>query len=243
MKSGVNTALATVVLFVYFRGSFLFSINEEKSRVCSPGRYGVYCLLRCSDRCLNKTCHHFSGRCTQCHRMCYGDCSSSVVRDGCQQSCNTSCAGHVCHAVTGACLACNPGFIGQHCDQPCGAGSYGFNCSQTCSETCGGNKSCDPITGACLHGCVEGYHGEACQLCVSQLSSGLLGALISSVSVVVLLLPVGVVLMGRMRRQQVSSSKDKSFSNILYSDVSDMQFVSESSTEQPNKNSSVHRPI
>ena len=49
----------------------------------------------------------------------------------------------------------------------CGAGSYGYNCSETCSSTtCATGTLCDRVNGHCLDGCKPGYTGNFCETSV-----------------------------------------------------------------------------
>ncbi|RUS85858.1 hypothetical protein EGW08_006410, partial [Elysia chlorotica] len=45
----------------------------------------------------------------------------------------------------------------------CTENTYGVNCEKYCSHFCGGvNKTCSPVSGECLSGCVTGYQGLLC---------------------------------------------------------------------------------
>mgnify|MGYP003689832513 CR=1 FL=1 len=42
-------------------------------------------------------------------------------------------------------------------------GSYGVNCVENCSMTCGIPGNCDRITGYCNGGCQRGWTGVKCE--------------------------------------------------------------------------------
>ena len=46
----------------------------------------------------------------------------------------------------------------------CTDGRYGEKCAQTCSSHCGGDALCHKVTGHCLNGCHNGYHGNKCDI-------------------------------------------------------------------------------
>ncbi|XP_059162884.1 uncharacterized protein LOC131946226 [Physella acuta] len=138
---------------------------------CPAVYYGLDCEKRCN--CKNKTevCVVSTGGCVsgcpagRYSEECKFDCEPTYYDDGCEMRCPISCVAQLCDPVTGECFKCVPGFLGQFCNQTCPAGSYGYNCSQNCSEACGGDGNCNHSTGACLHGCVDGYQGDDCQIC------------------------------------------------------------------------------
>ena len=76
------------------------------------------------------------------------------------QNCMESCLcmnNAQCHHINGSCT-CLPGWIGQHCEIPCPAGTYGDGCTQNC--TCMNGGVCDAATGLCR--CTPGWIGDTC---------------------------------------------------------------------------------
>lgn len=51
------------------------------------------------------------------------------------------------------------GFIGLHCEKPCSAGYYGYNCTKKCD--CLNDEYCNPRNGECP--CRPGYEGPKCE--------------------------------------------------------------------------------
>ncbi|CAN7975946.1 unnamed protein product, partial [Ixodes persulcatus] len=98
----------------------------------------------------------------------------------CRDACPTCLNGGVCHDVIGVCV-CPPGFTGQNCEQACGEGQFGHNCTLDCaavaddvgtSRDCSGKLFCmpDPYGCSCYPGywgidwCPHGTYGPDCRL-------------------------------------------------------------------------------
>ncbi|CAN7975950.1 unnamed protein product, partial [Ixodes persulcatus] len=98
----------------------------------------------------------------------------------CRNACPTCLNGGVCHDVIGVCV-CPPGFTGQNCEQACGEGQFGHNCTLDCaavaddvgtSRDCSGKLFCmpDPYGCSCYPGywgidwCPHGTYGPDCRL-------------------------------------------------------------------------------
>ncbi|XP_060558053.1 cell death abnormality protein 1-like [Ruditapes philippinarum] len=164
-----------------------------KCEKCSPGIYGPYCDLNCTDNCFN--CVSLTN-CTECKTGFYGN----ICNNTCPSGCNGNCS-----LADGRCLQCKSGFVGDLCDT-CENGSFGVNCSKSCRDedincrACIANEldsygnctECDDgfylndqnnlglniictncsyncknsscnVAGRCKYGCLHGKWGEYCE--------------------------------------------------------------------------------
>ncbi|KAK3755526.1 hypothetical protein RRG08_063602, partial [Elysia crispata] len=143
---------------------------------CPVTTYGVGCIEMCSSNCLNRDCHHVTGKCIQCAAGHTGEACDEICPPGrhgpeCLEHCSVQCAGEdkPCNHITGLCeLGCLPGYQpSSGCTEKCLRGTFGLNCEKSCSATCRSNE-CDHATGTC-HQCVPGYVGGFCnQECPSH---------------------------------------------------------------------------
>ncbi|XP_067678391.1 uncharacterized protein [Haliotis asinina] len=122
--------------------------------ICPVGSYGVRCMAKCSNNCIESTCHLTKQGAEICTEGCVKGWSGSSCRERCAPPCSE------CDRDSGACT-----------DQ-CMDGWYGDNCTQECPQSC---VRCDRVTGECnatghslavLKGsgspCQKGYHGIDC---------------------------------------------------------------------------------
>ena len=127
------------------------------SNVCKPGYYGIACQLNCSASCISTTCGFSDGYCDLCPDGFY------------DQQCNTSCP-IGCMSCTNAtnCSKCHDGWFGCSCESQCfenckactsishcyecRSGWMNTTCNTSCPEICAGDRSCNIVTGECLHG-------------------------------------------------------------------------------------------
>jgi hypothetical protein len=107
---------------------------------CSPGLYGFYCDLNCTEKC--STCTSETN-CTECKSGFYGKTCSHSCPSGCDRNCS----------LTGLCFGCKSGFVEEFCYNTCKNKTYGINCSISCYNK---DNNC--------HGCIDGYEGSTCAL-------------------------------------------------------------------------------
>ena len=139
--------------------------------LCPDGYYGQQCKTPCPIGCMS--CSD-STNCSKCHDGWYGS--------NCEKQCLQNC--RFCTSMSD-CIECNHGWFGPDCDRTCPhCGGRGFceissglcsdyecepgwmnaTCNTSCPEICTGDRSCDIVTGECLHGwrsvkCVSGKDG------------------------------------------------------------------------------------
>ncbi|XP_052256587.1 uncharacterized protein LOC127861905 isoform X2 [Dreissena polymorpha] len=82
-----------------------------------------------------------------------GDCQNNTFGDQCSRT--SQCATKP-DVITGFCRECLPGWTSATCEIAC-VGRYGHNCTNSCSENCLHNSSCNHVNGECLYGCKSGY--------------------------------------------------------------------------------------
>jgi len=128
------------------------------------------CTKQCNDGCLLDTCNQTDGSCAQCKVGRWGS--------TCEHPCISNCT--VCNS-NDTCITCMDGYWGdtcipcdnncaEVCDQvtgycKCTNGYYNVNKNESectsCYEKCL-NQACDPESGVCHQGCVDGYWGDYC---------------------------------------------------------------------------------
>jgi len=147
-------------------------LQSDGTCLCKDGYWGMQCTEQCSDGCLLDACNQTDGTCAQCRagrwgilcdRSCISNCKLCNVNDTCITcmdrywgdtctSCDNKCA-DTCDKSTGYCT--------------CISGYYNVNKNEskckTCYENCH-NQACDPESGVCHQGCVDGFWGDYCNI-------------------------------------------------------------------------------
>ncbi|XP_025079512.1 uncharacterized protein LOC112555363 isoform X2 [Pomacea canaliculata] len=100
---------------------------------------------------------------TLCEVRIFGDCLDYFHGWKCEERCNCEDSGEICEKMWGSCpvSGCKSGWQGLGCREPCGSGTFGFQCSSNCSDTCVERK-CQQISGECTNGCKPGWEGDKC---------------------------------------------------------------------------------
>ncbi|XP_062611637.1 receptor-type tyrosine-protein phosphatase gamma-like isoform X2 [Saccostrea cucullata] len=189
------------------------NICEVEVKGCDFGFYGENCT-RCSENCLNNTCHFQIGECFECNdgytgRYCETECQAGKYGQGCSVSCGQCISNKQCNHVNGSCPGdCSPGWRGDKCDQKCDQGFYGQECNMTCSEFCRVGL-CYPTSGRC-DGCVAGRSGDFCETEVVVNNAGavvseeapflMIGVAVGALVLILLVLFIICLIVRRKRR-------------------------------------------
>ncbi|XP_069681546.1 uncharacterized protein [Periplaneta americana] len=103
-------------------------------------------------------------------------CPKGFIGPNCQKGCGVNkygskCEGR-CSKTAGGCKGmklcppkracrCAPGLRGRYCDSECEIGTYGVDCKQQCGSC--SHSHCDPYTGQCPDGCLDGFYPPYCK--------------------------------------------------------------------------------
>ncbi|XP_069126920.1 receptor-type tyrosine-protein phosphatase alpha-like isoform X2 [Argopecten irradians] len=191
------------------------------STQCPENQFGEDCSFTC--HCKMPGCSRFSGNCSSAGGCsdgylgitCSEKCKSGYFGANCTEQCH--CKDVECSHVTGNCSAsgCLPGWTGPTCSEKCPRLLYGQRCNSTCGQ-CFNMTVCNHATGACAHGCEDGYFGETChsdsphsdEIHVASSSGTVIGAVVGT-SVVAIVAVLGSVILLIQKRRRQNTTKNK----------------------------------
>ncbi|XP_067664386.1 uncharacterized protein [Haliotis asinina] len=146
---------------------------------CKDGYHGDYCSVSCNIGCQPLVCDQSTGECSS-------GCIPTMYGTSCDQTCSSNCMESQCQnrPVLECSIGCIAGFWGKYCEHlcdkdclrctrssglcmECKRNTYGHHCEKNCSMNCFDRK-CNNNTGACVSGCISGYHGNNCSLKCSK---------------------------------------------------------------------------
>ncbi|XP_053386613.1 multiple epidermal growth factor-like domains protein 10 [Mercenaria mercenaria] len=126
-------------------------IDERRCEICDGDFYTTACSVSCSSSCLTVS---ESVKCNINNGMCLNGCDNGYWGNKCDRLCYEGCESETCEQSNGLCEICNRMYYGQACQK---------KCSEHCIDNDASATICYKTNGTCLHGCKDGYGGDACE--------------------------------------------------------------------------------